>query len=62
MTTLVLEHDPLAVNAVVTADHLVVELTDGRSVTVPLTWYPRLLHGSEAERQTGNFSGRWLRD
>jgi hypothetical protein len=29
---------------------LVVELVDGRTITVPLTWYPRLAHGSQAER------------
>jgi len=34
----------------VTGDALVVELVDGRTLTVPLTWYPRLLHGSPAER------------
>ncbi len=25
--------------------------SDGRTVQVPLSWYPRLLHGTEAERQ-----------
>ena len=30
-----------------------VELADGRSIAAPLAWYPRLLHGSDAER--GNF-------
>lgn len=33
-----------------TDDTLVVELVDGRTITVPLTWYPRLAHGSQAER------------
>ena len=50
MTTLVLEQDPVAVKVALTADHLVVELADGRSLTVPLEWYPRLLHGGESER------------
>jgi hypothetical protein len=27
-----------------------VRLDDGRSLSVPLAWYPRLLHGTEAER------------
>ena len=31
-------------------DMLVVELVDGRALMVPLTWYPRLLHGLPAER------------
>ena len=33
-----------------TDDALVVELVDGRTITVPLTWYPRLAHGTPAER------------
>ena len=35
---------------VVTRDALVVELVDGRTLTVPLAWYPRLLHGTPTER------------
>lgn len=34
----------------VTSDHLIADLTDGRSVSVPLAWYPRLLHGAPEER------------
>ena len=34
----------------VTDENLIVELTDGRTVSVPLAWYPRLLHGSRQER------------
>ncbi|MFN8634957.1 MAG: DUF2442 domain-containing protein [Chloroflexota bacterium] len=33
-----------------TDDTLTVELVDGRTLTVPLDWYPRLRHGSSAER------------
>jgi hypothetical protein len=29
-----------------TEDTISVDLIDGRSITVPLVWYPRLLHGS----------------
>jgi hypothetical protein len=29
--------------------HLIVELEDGRSISVPLTWYPRLLHATQKE-------------
>lgn len=42
---------PVAVSASVTDDALVVELADGRSVTAPLAWYPRLLHASMVERE-----------
>lgn len=31
-------------------NELVITLTDGQRVSAPLTWYPRLLHGSLAER------------
>jgi len=31
-------------------DSLVVELMDGRTLTVPLVWYPRLWYGSAEER------------
>jgi hypothetical protein len=33
-----------------TEDSLAVDLSDGRTVSVPLMWYPRLLHGSARER------------
>jgi hypothetical protein len=34
----------------VTDDSLTVDLLDGRTITVPLAWYPRLLHATDAER------------
>jgi len=34
----------------VTATELAVGLADGRTITVPLEWYPRLLHGTTEER------------
>ncbi|MBE9063981.1 DUF2442 domain-containing protein [cf. Phormidesmis sp. LEGE 11477] len=50
MTTLVLESDPLAAVVSVDNDSLSVTLADGRGLSVPLEWYPRLLHASMAER------------
>jgi hypothetical protein len=41
---------PGATSAVVTDDALIVELSDGRSVSAPLAWYPRLLHATAEER------------
>jgi len=41
----------------VTEDALVVELVDGRTIIVPLTWYPRLAHGSPAERENWRLIG-----
>ena len=40
-----------------TDDTLVVELVDGRTITVPLTWYPRLAHGTPAERANSRLIG-----
>lgn len=57
MSTLVLERDPLAVNVEVTIDKLIVDLADGRSLVVPLSWYPRLVHGNEAERRNWQLLG-----
>lgn len=57
MTTLVLESEPVAVNVTVTAEDLVVGLADGRSLSVPLAWYPRLFHGTAAERQNWQLLG-----
>ena len=51
MTTLVLETDPVAVQVTVADDKLTVDLADGRSLVVPVAWYPRLFHGTVAERQ-----------
>ncbi len=51
MTTLVLETEPAAVHVTVAYEKLTVDLADGRSLIVPLSWYPRLVHGSPAERQ-----------
>ena len=34
----------------VTEDTLIFDLADGRTASVPLTWYPRLLQGSPEER------------
>ena len=51
MTTLVLETEPVAVHVTVTEDKLTVDLADGRSLIVPLVWYPRLVQGAPAERQ-----------
>jgi hypothetical protein len=53
MTTLTLEREPLIESVEVGDTRLTVTLVDGRSVSVPLEWYPRLQHGSADER--GNY-------
>jgi hypothetical protein len=51
MTTLTkTEIIPEPVDVKVTPDTLTVELMDGRTISAPLVWFPRLLHGSPQER------------
>ena len=57
MSTLQLEHEPVASGVETTADHLVVDLADGRRLIVPLAWYPRLQHASNAERKNWQLLG-----
>jgi hypothetical protein len=57
MSTLELETDPTAVRAEVTAERLVVHLQDGRILSVPLAWYPRLQHATDSERQNWRLLG-----
>ena len=38
-----------AKDVVITEDTLAVDLCDGRTIAVPLSWFPRLLHGSAKE-------------
>jgi hypothetical protein len=34
----------------ITGDRLAVDLRDGRTISVPIAWYPRLAHATAAER------------
>lgn len=36
---------------------LSVDLMDGRTITVPLAWYPRLANATQAQRQTWQIAG-----
>ena len=42
--------DPRALSVRVTEDALSVDLVDGRTIIVPLVWYPRLWHATSEER------------
>jgi hypothetical protein len=51
MTSLELELNiPFVEHIEITADTLSADLTDGRTVSVPLSWYPRLVYATEEER------------
>jgi hypothetical protein len=57
MTTLVLEREPVVVDVAIREEKLIVTLDDGRSISVPLEWYPRLLHASPKERKNWHLLG-----
>ncbi|MDZ7289485.1 MAG: DUF2442 domain-containing protein [candidate division KSB1 bacterium] len=57
MSTLMLETEPAAVQVTITDEKLIVDLADGRSIAVPLAWYPRLMSGSPQERQNWQLLG-----
>lgn len=40
-----------------TEDALSVDLMDGRTITVPLVWYPRLLHATKQQRNNWKVCG-----
>lgn len=59
MTTLVLEISSIRAQDVdVSEDTLSVDLDDGRSISVPLGWYPRLLAGTAEERGNWRLIGQ----
>lgn len=58
MNTLLIEIQAArAQNVIVSDEALTVDLTDGRTISVPLAWYPRLLHGTSAERNQWQLIG-----
>lgn len=46
-----------ALTLAITADVLTVELADGRTISAPLSWYPRLCHGTAEEREDWRLIG-----
>jgi|SRR6516164_8064027 len=49
--------EALAIQVEVDEDTLRVELADGRTIAVPLAWYPRLAHGLAEERTSWRLLG-----
>ncbi len=48
---------PRILKVSVNDDRLTVDLEDGRILSVPILWYPRLAYGTEEERQNFKISG-----
>jgi hypothetical protein len=59
MTTLAVEIEvPSVTNVEISENTLSVDLSDGRTISVPLGWYPRLEHASPQERSNWRLIGR----
>ena len=57
MSTLERVSEPLAVGLEVTENDLIVSLADGRSLSVPIAWYPRLANATPEQRQNWKILG-----
>ena len=53
----ILTAEAKAQTVMVTDETLAVDVNDGRTISVPLAWYPRLLHGTPEERNNWRFIG-----
>ena len=49
---------PNAERLTTTDDTLSVDLSDGRTISVPLAWFPRLVHASQEERKNWKLIGK----
>ncbi len=49
--------DERVLDVQISEDNLSVSLRDGRVISVPLAWYPRLLHASPTQRNNWKISG-----
>ncbi|WP_417437500.1 DUF2442 domain-containing protein [Idiomarina abyssalis] len=57
MNTLEIDRHPVAVNVSVTEAMLEVELADGRKISAPIVWFPRLEAATEEERKDWHLLG-----
>ena len=57
MGILASQADERATNVEFTEDELRVASMDGRTISVPLVWYPRLLNATAAQRNNWEISG-----
>ena len=57
MSILALTAEERVASVTFTADALCVSIMDGRTISVPLAWYPKLLHASEAQRKNWKIAG-----
>ena len=57
MSILAISADERVADVETTEDELKVRLMDGRTISVPLAWYPRLLHATDDQRNNWKIAG-----
>lgn len=57
MSILTTAADERVADVKITDDELKVRLMDGRTISAPLVWYPRLLHADKDQRQNWEIAG-----
>ena len=57
MSTSTVDKSVTASSVRIEDDTLTCELSDGRALSVPIAWYPRLTHGTAKERNNWRFTG-----
>ena len=57
MTSSTITTDERISDVTITDDTLTVDLMDGRTISVPLVWYPRLLNATPEQRQNWQLAG-----
>ncbi len=58
MNTLTIDVGALEITDVrIDDDELTIDLADGRTISAPILWYPRLAHGTKAERKNWQLIG-----
>lgn len=60
MNTLAIQLDPHAVDVAIDNDALHLILADGREITAPLAWFPRLRDASETQRKNWRLIGKGI--
>jgi Protein of unknown function (DUF2442) len=60
MNTLAIQLDPHAVDVAIDNDALHFILADGREITAPLAWFPRLRDASETQRKNWRLIGKGI--
>ncbi|HCA42736.1 MAG TPA: DUF2442 domain-containing protein [Bacteroidetes bacterium] len=57
---MIIVKEPLTTNLYFDNYNLIVELNDGRTISVPLEWFPRLLNASKKQRNNWRLIGKGI--